>query len=619
MPRKKSLLGRVVTLIGLSFFTVELVLLAVFTLFHWSRLRELERERVDRHATLVRERVRAALLGLDGDERDLDLTLDRAVESGRGGGRPAPAAPARVEDEQVDVWVFTPAGGARRFSAAGQLLGEEESGWEGEVPPAVRALLAADALAGPVVERPELIVRVEPIASGRDGPPAGVLYLSRSLAEQQRQVALFAGAAFAAGAMAVLVTAVVTMLYLRRSLLLPLSRLIRADAFARRGQEDKALVDPGDIPDDEIGAIMLSRNELYTAMRGAQRDLDEKNAELAAQREELRVWGRELERLVEEKTRALLRARDRLHRDEKLVALGRLAANVAHEINNPLASIAGWAEAGREELNGLPGPAAAEVGAALTTIEEQAFRCKEILKRLLGLARAGDLPRVELDLAQVVEEALQLVLPGADKRQVEVRDRVGGPGPQIVSEPGAIEQIVANLVENAIDAAAAGTTRPAWVEVRLEAGELAAAIVVTDSGQGIAPEVLPRVFDPFYTTKPVGRGTGLGLAISQSLVERLGGSISVENGPDGAGAVFRVELPRRADTSGRLPRQSPASQAALRPGPERPAAAQSQPVVRAEPPAAAPPGAAPPPGKPDASGWLESHLRHAGAGADPDA
>ena len=106
-----------------------------------------------------------------------------------------------------------------------------------------------------------------------------------------------------------------------------------------------------------------------------------------------------------------------------------------------------------------------------------------------------------------------------------------------------------NLVENAIDAAAANG-QPAWVRVRAAADGERATLEVSDSGQGIPPEIAARVFDPFYTTKPIGRGTGLGLAICQSLVERLGGLLELEPGDGDRGATFRVTLPGRLfDTS----------------------------------------------------------------------
>jgi signal transduction histidine kinase len=381
---------------------------------------------------------------------------------------------------------------------------------------------------------------------GSDERPRGVLYLASPLRDVNRQVALFALVAFVVGGVALFGTATVTMGFLRRALLLPLSRIIEADNAARRGDAEGVLVDEGDIPDDEVGAIMRSRNHLFEAMTRAQADLDQKNAELKAQREELRVWGRELEQLVQDKTAALLRAREVLHQTEKLAALGRLAANVAHEINNPLACIAGYAEEAQADLE--DGADAEELGRSLKTIEEQAFRCKDILKRLLGLART-DAPRLEdVALADLIRETVALSERTSDKRGVELRLELPAGDETIVrSDAGALQQVILNLVENAVDAAAVGAAKPGWVSVGLAPGVQEVCVTVRDSGRGIPPDLVDRIFDPFYTTKPVGRGTGLGLAISQSLLERLGGRIAVAS--DGEqGATFSVWVPREPST-----------------------------------------------------------------------
>jgi two-component system NtrC family sensor kinase len=357
-------------------------------------------------------------------------------------------------------------------------------------------------------------------------------------------VATYGLVAFGTGGLALLFAAMVTMNFLQRSLLLPLSLIIDADNAARRGDSKHAVVDAGDIPEDEVGAIMRSRNHLFRAMIQAQGDLDSKNAELEGQREELRRWGRELEQLVQDKTAALLRARGILHRTEKLAALGRLSANVAHEINNPLACIAGYAEEAREELTQDEGSDA--VIQSLKTIEEQAFRCKDILKRLLGLARADEFKSKELRFGQLVVDTCALSEHSMQKRGVELRltPREDG-GPLLVSDSGSLQQLIMNLLENAIDAACHGEGPP-WVEVSVEETPDEIALTVRDSGRGVPDEIMSRVFDPFYTTKPVGRGTGLGLAICQSLVERLGGSIAVES-PEGKGAAFTVFLPRSSE------------------------------------------------------------------------
>ena len=520
-------------MLGLAFCIVELVLLVVFTAFFWETLETQREAHLVRWAASVAEPVRVALQAGKPDESQVDAQLEAAL-AGRGTrGEPPRVRFTPPAGADVVVFVFTK-DGARRFTRQGHLLTKADSGWSGPEPTAVAQFKAGDPLAYQVRSEEGKIVLTQ-----RVGDDA-VVYLETSLIDLKRQVANTAWVAFATGALALLVTALVTLAYLRRTLLVPLGKIVRADNAARKGDSVGALVDEADIPDDEVGEIMRSRNHLYRAMLAAQEERDLQNLTLEGQREELGQWGRELELLVQDKSSALLRARDSLSRNEKLAAVGRLAANVAHEINNPLASIAGYAEEAREEL----GPDH-ELTASLLTIEEEAFRCKDILKRLLGLARAEASQRTPVDFGAVLRHSVALASPGAKRRSVTL-DLQGAPeeGPVFVSDEGALQQVVLNLIENAVDAAEQGDP-PGRVEVSLVESPTALGLVVSDSGRGIAPDVRARVFDPFYTTKPVGRGTGLGLAICQSLVERLGGTIQLADQPvDTTGAVFEVWFPR---------------------------------------------------------------------------
>ena len=531
---RRSLVGRLITVLGLAFCVVELVLLGVFTVFFWGTLETQREAHLVRWAASVAEPVRVALRERGTDDSQVDAQLDAALAGQRSARGQRPAArftpPAGAE---VTVWVFT-AEGPRRFTREGHLLALEDSAWQGPEPVAVSRFKAGDPIAYQVRSDRGKIVLTERVAEGV------VIYLETSLFDLERQVANTALVAFATGALALLITALVTLAYLRRTLLVPLGKIVRADNAARKRDPEGGLVDEADIPDDEVGEIMRSRNHLYRSMLAAQAERDRQNESLETQREELRQWGRELELLVQDKSRALLRARDSLFRNEKLAAVGRLAANVAHEINNPLASIAGYAEEVRDELGGDH-----ELSPSLRTIEEEAFRCKDILKRLLGLARAEASQRAPVDFGAVVRHSVALASPGAKRREVTL-SLEGAPdeGPVFVSDEGALQQVVLNLVENAVDAAEQGE-QPAQVTVSLIERPEALGLRVADSGRGIAPEVRARVFDPFYTTKPVGRGTGLGLAICQSLVERLGGTIQLaDSTPDARGAVFEVWLPR---------------------------------------------------------------------------
>ena len=204
----------------------------------------------------------------------------------------------------------------------------------------------------------------------------------------------------------------------------------------------------------------------------------------------------------------------------------------------------------RERLNeiaGMPG----DLPDGLRVIEEQAFRCKEILKRLLGLARSDHFKVEPVDLASLARDTVTLCEPAARKKgiglEVKAREAVVAN-----SDASSLQQVILNLVENAVDAASVARERRGTggsVSVAVSArsapngGAREYVIRVADDGFGVPEAIRDRVFDPFYTTKPVGRGTGLGLAICQSIVERLGGRIEIES-VEGQGATFVVVLPQ---------------------------------------------------------------------------
>jgi signal transduction histidine kinase len=244
--------------------------------------------------------------------------------------------------------------------------------------------------------------------------------------------------------------------------------------------------------------------------------------------------------LVEDVTRAKHLERQMLL-TERLTTAGRLAAGVAHELNNPLATIAGCAEslasrlkeaalADRPELADFPG--------YLTLIEEEAFRCKEITGSLLQFVREPGHRRAATDVNALVQKTIELL--SHQSRFVDARfetDLEPGLAPLIVNE-GQFRQVFLGIASNALEAME-GRGR-LTIRSRRRRGEVS--VEFTDEGPGMSPDVLARIFDPFFTTKPPGQGTGLGLAIAQSIVADHGGRIEVESRV-AAGTVFRVVLP----------------------------------------------------------------------------
>ncbi len=228
-------------------------------------------------------------------------------------------------------------------------------------------------------------------------------------------------------------------------------------------------------------------------------------------------------------THSLKEHQARLVQNEKLAGIGRLAAGVAHEINNPLAVILGYVRLLRKSAQG-------SLEEDLAVIEEEALRSREIVEGLLDLSRPIAVERDAVDLRAVCEEAVARLRDAKKLAGVEIdvegEARVEGTAVKL-------RQVFLNLVQNGAEAAGRGGR----VEVRIALRDGLAEVSVADSGPGIAPEARSRMFEPFFTTKPTG--TGLGLAVSQGIVRAHGGDVGVDESALG-GARFVVRLPLTA-------------------------------------------------------------------------
>jgi signal transduction histidine kinase len=226
---------------------------------------------------------------------------------------------------------------------------------------------------------------------------------------------------------------------------------------------------------------------------------------------------------------------------ERLTTAGRLAAGVAHELNNPLATIAGCAESLRGRLDegvpaGLSEPA--DFRQYLTLIEEEAYRCKDITGSLLQFVRDPGSQRSATDLNGIVLKAAELLSHQSRFAQSRVVTELDSELPPAVVNEGQLRQVCLGLASNALEAMEGRGTL--IIRSRHARGEIE--IELQDEGPGIPAENLGRIFDPFFTTKPPGQGTGLGLAIAQGIVNDHGGRIEVSS-VVGKGAIFRVVLP----------------------------------------------------------------------------
>lgn len=243
-----------------------------------------------------------------------------------------------------------------------------------------------------------------------------------------------------------------------------------------------------------------------------------------------------------------------LVQSEKLSAIGQLVAGVAHELNNPLTSVIGYAQLVQEALAQPPDqwPPAAAMSADVTRVISEADRAARIVRNLLTFARRQTSSRVPTDLGELCQRVLGLRTYDHQVRQLNVELAVDGPLPAVYADDSQIQQAVLNLVLNA-EQALRGVERPSLtLSVSPEPVAGAVLVTVTDNGHGIDAEDLPRVFDPFFTTRDVGEGTGLGLSIVYGIVRDHGGQIWVES--VAGRTTFFIRLPARlAQPAGATP------------------------------------------------------------------
>ncbi len=258
-----------------------------------------------------------------------------------------------------------------------------------------------------------------------------------------------------------------------------------------------------------------------------------------------------LDQKVTERTRELEERTQQLIRSEQLASVGFLAAGVAHEINNPLASIAWCAESLESRVAGILGrdddetspEQSAEIEVLrkyLGRIQTEAFRCKGITEKLLDFSRLGNSERSDTDLGELVEDVIQMVQTIGNYRTKTVEYHADRNVRAFVSGPE-IKQVILNLLTNALES----TDADGRVVVTLRQRELQVELSVIDNGCGMSEEVLSNLFQPFFTRRREGQGTGLGLSITHRIVDDHHGTIEATSAGPGKGSSFRITLPRK--------------------------------------------------------------------------
>lgn len=235
---------------------------------------------------------------------------------------------------------------------------------------------------------------------------------------------------------------------------------------------------------------------------------------------------------------------DLLVQSQKMAALGKLAAGVAHEINNPLQVIAekaGWMKDLLEEEDVSKSENFKEFQDCILKIERQLERCRSITHRLLRFGRRMEPTHEMVNVNEILAETITFLENEAHFREIVIERDYDEGLPKITTDPTQLQQVFLNIIENAIDAIGKDGTIIVKTSQSM-AGSPEVVIEISDTGPGIPKELLAKIFDPFFTTKSPGEGTGLGLSISHSTVEKLGGRITVSS-ERGVGTTFRISLP----------------------------------------------------------------------------
>lgn len=256
------------------------------------------------------------------------------------------------------------------------------------------------------------------------------------------------------------------------------------------------------------------------------RELDQKTEELKNERNQLG------ER-VAEKTEELKKTHEKLMQSQKLAALGRFSAGIAHEINNPLGAIINYVR----NLLGNPTIDGQNRG-YLELISKGLFRIEYIVRQILSYSGGQNVKTQHADINKILQDALSLLSHRFDQKQIQLETQLADEMPQVFVDQIQIQQVIGNICRNAIDA----STKKTKIEVKTWVGEGKVCLSVKDFGCGMTPEVKEKIFDPFYTTKEVGDGTGLGLFLSYNILQIYQGEIHVESEAE-KGTVVKICIP----------------------------------------------------------------------------
>jgi two-component system NtrC family sensor kinase len=274
---------------------------------------------------------------------------------------------------------------------------------------------------------------------------------------------------------------------------------------------------------DEMGLLVKAFNSMTMDLKTARQIMVD--------------WTKALEAEVEKKTEEIRMTQGQLIHTEKLASLGRMAAGVAHEINSPLTGIVTFAYLMLKRV-----PPESQEKEDLEVIIEQADRCSKIIKGLLGFARATAVEKGPADINEVLNRSIEMVSNKADFHNIKFNINMDKRLSPVIADSSQLQQVFLNMLVNAADAMDGKGTIAISTRKVFEDEKPFVEIEFTDTGSGISKENMGKIFEPFFSTKPVGKGTGLGLAVSHGIIQEHKGKIFVKSEP-GHGAGFFVRLP----------------------------------------------------------------------------
>jgi two-component system, NtrC family, sensor kinase len=359
----------------------------------------------------------------------------------------------------------------------------------------------------------------------------GVIDAHLSLANVDQELAIHQRNLFGATAGLTVLVSLFAAIFFYRDVQRPVRAIMHGTERVAGGDLSSRIQLAGE---DELGRLATSFDEMTAALESAQAELRENASEL--------------ERRVQAKTAELEQTFSTLVHSEKLASLGRLAAVVAHEVNNPLFGMLTYARLSLKKLsNGEPRPEELdEIRENLKIIANESKRCGEIMRNLLQFARQGSgnggaqLNIEPVEPAAVLRRALKLIQHQLDLQRVEVAFPPASASEALACDPGQIQQALLVFLVNAAEVMPDGGRLTLSAETDPAAQQCV--FRIRDTGPGIPPDALAKIFEPFFTTKEDRHRTGLGLAIAKGIVERHGGRIDVDTAP-GRGTEFAVRLP----------------------------------------------------------------------------